>query len=186
MTSRSPRSASGLFALAVASRMRKLSSRRTRRGRGRERSTLLCGSVSVEARTHTHAHHPQLPASATFDVTTYGALGDGVTDDSAAVAKAASAMEACNCIGTLYFPAGHFVLNNSYDGEAGDAIIALRTPGQYTILGAGVDATILRCTQRSRQPSAVCCTYRRALISIICSLLVSNKTPRHLIRLREK
>ncbi len=105
---------------------------------------LLCGSVAVEARTHTHAHHPQLLASQTFDVTTYGALGDGVTDDSAAVAKAASAMEACNCIGTLYFPAGHFVLNNSYDGGAGDAIIALRTPGQYTILGAGVDATILR------------------------------------------
>jgi hypothetical protein len=133
--------------------------------------------VAVEARTHTHAHHPQLLASQTFDVTTYGALGDGKTDDSAAVAKAASAMEACNCIGALYFPAGRFVLNNSYDGEAGDAIIALRTPGQYTILGAGVDSTILRWDSALATAPP---------LSIICSLLVSNKTPRRLIHLERE
>lgn len=49
--------------------------------------------------------------SVTFDVTEYGAVGDGRTDDSAAVAKATAALLASPVGGTLFFPAGAFLFS---------------------------------------------------------------------------
>jgi hypothetical protein len=48
-------------------------------------------------------------AANTYDVTRYGATGDGVTDDTAAIQAAAAAIPASG--GTLYFPAGTYVVS---------------------------------------------------------------------------
>jgi hypothetical protein len=49
-------------------------------------------------------------AAPVFDVTTYGAVGDGVTDCTAAVGKAVAALQSSTPGGTLYFPHGEYLL----------------------------------------------------------------------------
>lgn len=51
-------------------------------------------------------------AAAIFDVTTYGALGDGSTDDTSAIQSAIDACEAAGG-GTVYFPRGIYVVNGA-------------------------------------------------------------------------
>jgi hypothetical protein len=46
-----------------------------------------------------------------INVKAYGAIGDGVTDDTAAVQDALNALEASGSINTLYFPKGKYRLN---------------------------------------------------------------------------
>jgi parallel beta-helix repeat protein len=65
------------------------------------------------------------------NVKTYGAIGNGVTDDTAAIQAAADA-----AVGSiLYFPAGTYIVDN-FDIGSGT-----------TIQGAGPGATILKCTR---------------------------------------
>jgi hypothetical protein len=87
----------------------------------------------------------------TFDVTTYGAVGDGRTDDSQAVYKAGKMMEECNCVGVLYFPRGTYVLKAPATGTSGDPFINLARPGQWTMIGDGVGVTILKWESQTGQ-----------------------------------
>ena len=67
-----------------------------------------------------------------FDVRTYGATGDGVTDDSAAFASAVAAATAAR--GTVHIPAGTYL-----------ATMAI-TKGAITIEGEGKDATVIKAS----------------------------------------
>jgi hypothetical protein len=83
-----------------------------------------------------------IPASAavggTFDVTAYGAKGDGTTNSTAAVTAAIAAAEAAGG-GTVYFPAGTYMLG----GTAAGGSITLRGSVPVTLEGAGADSTTL-------------------------------------------
>lgn len=50
-----------------------------------------------------------------FNVKDYGAVGDGITDDTAAIRLAAAALDAANC-GTLFFPAGTYKVFSATTG----------------------------------------------------------------------
>lgn len=51
-------------------------------------------------------------ATPVFNVKTYGATGNGVTDDTAAIATAKAAVEATGIGGNLYFPAGDYKISS--------------------------------------------------------------------------
>lgn len=76
----------------------------------RRRFLALSGGAIAAA---TLAAQGVLPAAAatvnTYDVKKYGAVGDGVTDDTAAIQAAAAAVPASG--GTLYFPAGTYIVS---------------------------------------------------------------------------
>lgn len=67
-----------------------------------------------------------------INVKDYGAKGDGVTDDSTAIIAAATALTASN--GTLYFPAGDYLINSR---------IGLPANIDVTIMGAGKFTTAI-------------------------------------------
>ncbi|HEY6470829.1 MAG TPA: glycosyl hydrolase family 28-related protein [Candidatus Dormibacteraeota bacterium] len=73
---------------------------------------------------------PPMPLPIT-SVTAYGAVGDGRTDSTNAIAKALSVAEARG--GTLYFPPGHYRVGGSGLGSG----IAVRNGRPLTIAGAG-------------------------------------------------
>lgn len=75
-----------------------------------------------------------------FDVKTYGAAGDGVTDDTAAFANVVAAAIAAK--GTVQIPAGTYL-----------ATMAI-TKGGITIQGAGKDATIIKAPNTTAASAA--------------------------------
>jgi hypothetical protein len=82
-----------------------------------------------------------------FDVTAYGAVGDGHTDCTQAVAKAMVALLASPAGGTLYFPAGAFILlevppsSLGYIGLTNSA--ATGETSALNVVGAGANETTL-------------------------------------------
>src|ERR1700761_8621810 len=84
---------------------------------------------------------PTGPASAVFDVRTYGAVGDGVTIDTPAVNRAIEAA-ASHGGGTVYFPAGTYacytIRLKSHVAlflDAGATILAADVPSEGTTTG---------------------------------------------------
>lgn len=65
----------------------------------------------------------------------FGALGDGVTDDSAAIQRGIEAIAAIGA-GTLYFPEGQYYVPNN--------TTALRIKSSIRIAGAGMQASVIR------------------------------------------
>lgn len=68
------------------------------------------GGTPLDRKVKVSTLAASVPASAspgTFDVTTYGATGDGTTDDTAAIASAITALEGAGR-GILYFPPGDY------------------------------------------------------------------------------
>lgn len=83
-------------------------------------------------------HLPATPeAGATINVRDYGALGDGVADDTAAIAEALAAIGPAG--GTLYLPAGVYCIAPQASGGSALAI----EWNDLAIRGDGPDATIL-------------------------------------------
>src|SRR5207245_3160516 len=81
---------------------------------------------------------PQAPAPVgVFDVTHYGAVGDGKTDSSAAMQKAIDAAQAAGG-GKVYRPAGDYVSNSMTDSIPRGAAVTVEGAGRDTtrILGA--------------------------------------------------
>ena len=71
-----------------------------------------------------------------FNVKTYGAVGDGVTDDRAAIQTALDAAEAAGR-GAIFFPAGHYKV-----GAPGSGFYAFEpTSGNIVFRGEGVGTT---------------------------------------------
>ena len=85
----------------------------------------------------------QAPTPPVIDVTTYGAVGDGKTDNTAAIAKAVAALVA-NPTGTLYFPPGLFLLSSKPTGAAFIQLeLGAQTSASWGIAGAGTDHTVV-------------------------------------------
>lgn len=83
----------------------------------------------------TSAESWALPASSLYNVKAdYGAVADGVTDDSAVIQSAVNGVAAAGG-GILYFPAGIYAINAS-----------VTVPANVQILGAGENATIFKRT----------------------------------------
>lgn len=70
---------------------------------------LLAASLAVTGLAHAANPHPQMPRipSAVFNITNYGAIGDGVTDDTVSIQKAINAAREAGG-GTVEIPAGTF------------------------------------------------------------------------------
>lgn len=86
-----------------------------------------------------------LANGAVHNVKDYGALGDGSTDDTAAIQAAIDATEAAG--GTVYFPPGTFVFTTVTWAGTGTAISYIGIPGPI-FQGSGY-ATILKSTAAS-------------------------------------
>lgn len=100
---------------------------------------LLLLPIGATVSTDCHCHHlsASLPAAAEgawdipempvrYNVKAFGAVGDGVTDDTEAIQKAVGAANAVP--GVVFFPAGTYILNNP--------ITVVR--GKVVLRGAGV------------------------------------------------
>jgi hypothetical protein len=99
-------------------------------------------ATAVHSTTAAHtATVASLPQPVT-DVTSYGAVGDGTTDNGAAVRAALSAAQQVG--GTLYFPAGHYLLsalNNGGDMSVNNAALTIAGAGAGTTTLTGVTAS---------------------------------------------
>lgn len=98
--------------------------------------------VSAQSENYTDDLRDYLEALV-FDVLRFGAVGDGVTDDTAAIQSAINALIAAGG-GTLYFPPGTYKIT-------GQLLIDLsanvtRFGGRIHILGAGMPATCIKAT----------------------------------------
>lgn len=80
----------------------------------------------------------------TYNVRDYGAVGDGVTDDRAAIQ---AALDACRTAGggVVYLPAGTYAINSSIIHPTDPTVtVCLVIGSDTTLAGDGVGATILR------------------------------------------
>lgn len=77
---------------------------------------------------------PAVAASSNISIADYGAVGDGVTNDTAAVQRA---IDACPTGGTVSFPAGTYAINSTVYLRSG-----------ITITGAGTNQTVLVMSQK--------------------------------------
>lgn len=91
------------------------------------------------------------------DVTDFGAKGDGVTDDGAAVRAAAAAAAGK----TLYFPPGTYLMGLAVHPhpDASTTYAMFFVPSQTTVKGAGRDATIIKLANSTTKPVGATLTY---------------------------
>ncbi len=84
-----------------------------------------------------------LPAGGVYNVLDYGAMGDGVTDDRAAIQ---AALDACHLAGggIVDLLPGVYLLNSTVTTSLNGCISCLVTYADVTLRGAGRDATTLR------------------------------------------
>src|SRR5262245_51090855 len=88
---------------------------------------------------------PGLPADGqVFNVKAYGALGDGVADDSEAIADALAAAPASG--GIVYFPPGRYLVGDA----AADGTDLLRLTKPIQLMGAGPLLSVLTTNQALR------------------------------------
>jgi hypothetical protein len=75
-----------------------------------------------------------------FNVKAYGAAGDGVTNDGTAIAAAITALlanSAGGTLGTLYFPAGYYLVSSAI------SITLTTSPYRFTVRGDGMASSII-------------------------------------------
>lgn len=90
-------------------------------------------STTTTSTTSTSTTSTTLPGM--LSVKNYGAVGDGVTDDTAAIQRA---IDACPTGGTVSFPAGTYAINSTVYLRSG-----------ITITGAGTNQTVLVMPRKS-------------------------------------
>lgn len=102
---------------------------------------------------------PRVSSPAVFNVKSYGATGNGATDDSAAIQNAINAADAAGG-GVVYFPAGIYLCNGAFDGSTNSVLkIPLHTGTPVTIRfqgeinssfspnGAANSGVVIKCTK---------------------------------------
>jgi Pectate lyase superfamily protein len=99
-----------------------------------------CGSSAQPAPTPSPSAAPSTSSGQRFDVTAYGAQGDGQTDNTQAFAQAISAAEAAGG-GTVYVPAGQYLFSAAK--TANPASVSIQGSAPITLMGAGRDTTSL-------------------------------------------
>src|SRR5262245_44990500 len=98
------------------------------------RRFLAAGAVPLVPLVLPHEAGAGAPPPAVYDVTTYGAQGDGTNDDRGPIQAAIDAASARGG-GTVVFPAGTFRIGG-----------ALTIRSQIVFRGAGVRTTVIRKT----------------------------------------
>jgi hypothetical protein len=81
------------------------------------------------------------PRGPIFDVTAYGARGDGSTDNTNAFAQAIAAAQNVSGGGTVRIPAGHFLFTQKQTPRPASVVVEGSTP--IVVIGAGRDQTTL-------------------------------------------
>jgi pectin methylesterase-like acyl-CoA thioesterase len=99
--------------------------------------TIVCLTASMALAPHFSIADPE---GQVFDTKAYGAVGDGVADDTAAFASVVAAATAAR--GTVQIPAGTYL-----------ATVAI-TKGGITIQGAGKEATIIKAPDTAAASAA--------------------------------
>jgi Pectate lyase superfamily protein len=99
-----------------------------------------CSSSAPTAAPSTSSASPSPAPGQRFDVTTFGAKGDGQTDNTQAFSQAIAAAQAAGG-GTVYVPAGQYVF--SVTKTANPASISIEGSAPVTLMGAGRDTTAL-------------------------------------------
>lgn len=119
----------------------------------------------------------------TFNVKNYGAVGDGSTNDAAAIDSAVAAVIAATTGGVLYFPAGSYI----YNGTGVDLVSTVTTKG-LRVVGDGPMASYLTFTGCS---NTYCLDIRNTNLigsgqngSGIQEITVAGVTTENLIRLK--
>lgn len=87
-------------------------------------------------------------SSSTINVKNFGALGDGVTDDSIAIRKAFAAANAIGG-GTVYFPPGTYLVSADPNTPTNNISCAIRIPNRVQMLGSGMQSTIIKLAASS-------------------------------------
>jgi hypothetical protein len=98
-----------------------------------------CGSPPASSRSST-PRASSTPHGTAFDVTAYGARGDGTSDNTMAFAGAISAAQSAGG-GTVYVPAGKYLFSTRHTPYPGSVAIEGTVP--ITLQGAGRDLTTL-------------------------------------------
>lgn len=105
---------------------------------------IACGQNSPQSASTPASRPPATSGGTTFsgtvDVTSYGAKGDGATDNTNAFASAIAAAQSHGG-GTLDVPAGTYVFNTPHTADSGSVAIVGSVP--VTLQGAGRDSTTL-------------------------------------------
>ena len=96
------------------------------------------GDVSMNGLTYDQSGS-QIGGDAGYDVKFYGAVGDGVHDDTAAIQAAINAAYAAGG-GTVYIGAGTYIVSGTGDKSDG----AIRLLDNVTLQGAGIGQTVLK------------------------------------------
>ena len=108
-------------------------------------SGFLTSALSAIAVSLNDPAKPRTRLNNIIDVTGYGAIGDGTTDDTAAILKALVALK--NYGGILYFPPGTYLVGTS--ATANVFAIDNTWLKSVVILGSGRKTSIIKCNTKS-------------------------------------
>ena len=87
---------------------------------------------------------PQTSNEVWYNVNAYGAVGNGSTNDTAAIQSAINAA-AADGGGTVFLPAGTYRITATH--EPGVRFYGLKVPSKITLKGAGRDATVIKIAE---------------------------------------
>ena len=106
------------------------------------------------------------------NVTDFGAKGDGVTDDTAAIQTAVDSMTS----GVIFFPPGTYLVTPTLQADAQYRAVDLGTAGSYKFVGTGRGVSIIKVAANANDYNSIIGETSTAPIPDISYLELSNLT----------